>query len=108
MLVASLLTLISGIAAPVPPDPTRKAREEVQGTWVATALEQRSVKLTAQEVEGEGLSLTVKGNELTLRHGSSQRQFSFTLDGGAPAHLDIKVEGDGVVHAIYSLEKGVL
>ena len=106
MLVALLLILGSGIAAPVPPDP---AREELQGTWVATALEQRGVKLTAKEVEEEGLSITVKGNELTLRHGSSQRRFSFTLDTSkTSAQIDLKVAGGGVVHAIYSLENGVL
>ncbi len=109
MLVALLLTLGSGISAPVPPDPARKAQEELQGTWVATALEQRGVKLTAKEVEEEEISITVNGNELTLRHGSSQRRFSFTLDTGkSSAQIDLKMAGGGVVHAIYSLENGVL
>jgi uncharacterized protein (TIGR03067 family) len=110
MLVAWLLILSSGIASPVPPDPAGKVREEMQGTWVATALEQNGVKLTAKEVEEEEVSITVKGNELTLlQHGSSLHRFSFTLDlSKATPHIDLKVAGDGVVHAIYSLENGVL
>ncbi len=110
----SCVILCSLLAPAETSDATKKAQEELQGTWIAVALEEKGMKSTVEEVRKENISITIKGNELALRHGRSDpARFSFTLDPGKkPAHIDLKDLGDkarpGVLHAIYGLDKGEL
>jgi uncharacterized protein (TIGR03067 family) len=114
--VFTIALLIAGgtLAAPTPADEVKKAHNDLQGTWVAVAMEERGEKLATDDVKKEDISLIVKGNELTTHHGKDEpNRFSFTLDPTKkPAHLDLKELGDkarpGIIHAIYALENGEL
>jgi uncharacterized protein (TIGR03067 family) len=114
MFTVSLLILGSSLAAPAADDAAKKAQDALQGTWVATALEEKGKKASAEEVKEENFSITIKGNELALRHGDgTPERFFFTLDPSKkPAHIDLKRLGEdapkGTLHAIYALEKGEL
>jgi uncharacterized protein (TIGR03067 family) len=117
MLTISLLIIGSTLAAPAPEDGAKKAQDELQGTWAAIAAEEVGRKISADELKEENLSISIRGNELTLRRGKDEGKFegrlSFTLDPTKkPAHIDFKEVGDkarpGVIHAIYALEKGEL
>jgi uncharacterized protein (TIGR03067 family) len=112
---ASSLLLLTSILAPADPsDAAKKAQDDLQGTWVAVALEEKGKKLTPEEVRKENFSITIMGNELVMRQGTGTPvRFSFTLDPGKkPAHIDLRQLGEkarpGVVHAIYLLENGEL
>jgi uncharacterized protein (TIGR03067 family) len=110
----TLLILGSTLAAPAPAEGAKKAKEELQGTWVAVAIEEKGEKASPEQVKKEEFSAIIKGNELALRHKKAEPdRFSFTLDPEKkPAHLNLTRLGKdarpGVIHAIYSLDKGEL
>ena len=113
MFTVSLLIVASSIAAPAPPDPVKKAQDELQGTWVAIDMEQKGEKVAPKELKEEDISISIKGNELTMWQGGKPDRYTFTLDPSKkPAHLDLQESGEkarkGVCHAIYSQEKGEL
>src|SRR5438105_4614626 len=96
MFTLPLLIVSSSLAAPAPADAAKKALDELQGTWVAVALEEKGEKAAADDVKKEEISITTKGSELTVRHGKGEPdQFSFTLDSSKkPAQIDLKQLGD--------------
>jgi uncharacterized protein (TIGR03067 family) len=113
MLALSLLIVAGSIAAPAPPDAAKKAQEELQGTWVAVGMEEKGEKVPAKDLKDEDISVSIKGNELTMMHRGKADRYTFTLDPGKkPAHMDLQESGDkarpGTCHAIYSVEKGEL
>ncbi len=114
MFTDSLLIVSLSLAVPAPADAAKKAQDALQGRWIAIRLEENGKALSPEEVNEEELSVTVKGNELTIREGNgAPKRFSFVLDPSKnPCRIDLKGLGDkappGVLHAIYSLEKGEL
>jgi uncharacterized protein (TIGR03067 family) len=113
MFAFSLLIVSSSFAAPAPPDAVKKPQDELQGTWVAIGMEEKGEKVTAEVLKDEAISITVKGNELTMWQRGKADRYLFTLDPSKkPAHLDLMESGDkvrpGICHAIYKVEKGEL
>jgi uncharacterized protein (TIGR03067 family) len=113
MFTVSLLIVASSIAAPVPPDPVKKAQDQLQGTWVAIGMEEKGEKVAAEVLNEEKISVTIKGNELTMWQGGKPDRYTFTIDPSKkPAHMDLQESSDkarpGTCHAIYLLEKGEL
>jgi RNA polymerase sigma factor (sigma-70 family) len=83
-------------------------KERLQGAWVIASAERGGDKLGADAEELKGLTLTFKGDKVTLSVGGRAQEATFTLDPGkSPKEIDLAVdEGGGeMTHlGIYKLD----
>lgn len=90
--------------------PVLTADSPFEGTWEAIEGEEKGLRLTKEDFEGEPCVFVFRKNELSVTWGREKETYTIRYDPRAAPHtIDlIFPNGKGTNHAIYALEDGKL
>jgi RNA polymerase sigma factor (sigma-70 family) len=104
------------VSKPKGEDPTRKEREQLQGTWIAVSAEKQGKRIPEEEVKKAAIRLVIEGEKFRILTGRGDKGgMKGTLainPGKKPKTLDLTAEVAGgrtaTVTGIYDLEGDTL
>jgi uncharacterized protein (TIGR03067 family) len=96
--------LVAADPCPEPEDAGKQDLKKLQGNW-AIASVQSEGKPDRKEKEAPGVTMVVKGDQLTIKEPKREETVTFVLDAKKkPREITLKVKGEKGIPGIYKIE----